>query len=81
MKRFSLLPALTLTFALIATTGCNNTDSKSSNKSSKSNESNQSSQSVQATHAQIPLSGKVIETMDGGNYTFMNIEISAFLSR
>jgi hypothetical protein len=74
MKRFSLLPALTLTFALIATTGCNNTDSKSSDKSSKSNESIQSSQSVQTTQDQIPLSGKVIETMDGGNYTFMNIE-------
>ena len=74
MKRFSLLPALILTFTLIATTGCNNTDSNSSDKSSKSNESIQSSQSVQATQAQIPLSGKVIETMDGGNYTFMNIE-------
>jgi len=74
MKRFSLLPALILTCALIAISGCNNTDSKSSDKSSKSSESLQSNQSLQSTQAQIPLAGKIIETMDGGNYTFMNIE-------
>ena len=74
MKRFPLLSALILTCIIIASVGCTNTDSKRSDESSKSSESFQSPQSLQTKQAQMPLAGKVVETMDSGNYTFVNID-------
>jgi hypothetical protein len=71
MKRFSQVSALILTCALIISTGCTNTESRTSDESSKPSES---SQSFQTQQTQIPLGGKIVETMDSGNYTIMNIE-------
>jgi len=74
MKRFPLLSALIIICVITAFAGCKNTESTKSGESSKSRESFQSPQSLQATQDKIPLAGKIVETMDSGNYTFVNIE-------